>query len=111
MLPCALLDANPTYAKVRHADGRGNRASTSDLAPFPNVSCSHALDTSVNTSVKTSYDKDCEELIPAATSSFPVPGSSEDTSGDKLSITKEAQNVELRRIKRQRRPPERWGYH
>ena len=50
--PVQLLDANPTYAKVRHADSRESTVLTFDLAPFPNASCNRTLDISVNTSAK-----------------------------------------------------------
>ena len=106
-----LLDANLTYAKVRYADGRESTVSTSDLAPFPNVFCNRAPDASVNTSAETSSDKDCKATVPPATSNSLVPDTSEVRSDDKLPITKEAQNTELRRSRCQRRPPERWGYH
>ena len=108
--PVHLLDANPTDAKVRHADGRESTVSASDLAPFPNVLCNRAPDASVNTSAETSSDKDCEATVPPATSNYLVPDASEVTCDDKLPIPKEAQNVKLRRSRRQRRPPERWGY-
>ena len=109
--PVHLLDANPTYAKVRHADGRESTVSTSDLAPFPNLSCNRSPDATVNTPAETSFNKDCEATVPPATSNSLVPDASEVTSDDKLPIAKEAQKVELRRSRRQRRPPERWGYH
>ena len=99
--PVHLLDANSTYAKVRHADGRESTVSTSDLAIFPNVSCNRAPDASVNTSAETSSDKDCKATVPPATSNSLVPDASEVTSDDKLPITKEAQNVELRRSRHQ----------
>ena len=98
-----LLDANSTYTKVRHADGRESTISTSDSAPFPIVSCNRAPDASVNTSAETSSDKDYEATVSPATSNSLVPDASEVTSDDKLPITKEAQNVELRRTRRQRR--------
>ena len=96
-----LLDANPTYAKVRHADGRESTVSTFDLAPFPNVSCNRAPNATMNISTETSSDKDCEATVPLATSNSLVPDASEVTSDDKLPIAKEAQNVELRRSRRQ----------
>ena len=88
--PVHLLDANLTYAKVGRADGWESTASTSDKAPFPNVSCNRAPDASVNTSAETSSDEDWEAAVSPATSNSLVPDASEVTSNDKLPITKEA---------------------
>ena len=37
-----LLDANPTYAHIRHQDGRESTVSVRDLAPYPKVQDSYS---------------------------------------------------------------------
>ena len=108
-----LLDANPKYALIRHADGRESTVSTGDLAPYPDdannqkpiavkpIENSKILSEEArDVSTTDTHDKSCQESpnTPKESENSPSP----------LDIT---DMPTLRRSTRIKRQPDRYGYN
>ena len=96
-----LLDANPTYAKIRHSDGRESTVSLKHLAPLPEES---AEESTVPLEHSTPPDTSAPIPIPNSASSPPTAPFAEETDSGQL------QEQHLRRSSRIRRPPDRLQY-
>ena len=108
-----LLDANPKYALIRHADGRESTVSTGDLAPYPDdannqkpitvkpIENSKILSEEArDVSATDIHDKSCQDSPDSPTES--------ENSPSPLDIT----DVPiLRRSTRIKRQPDRYGYN
>ena len=104
--PVELLMANPTYAKIRYADGRESTVSTSDLAPYPNVT--------PEPTVTFPPDETANELLPQTNTSPPPEDENESVNKNAADLNGSQSEVssqpEPRRSNRLRRPPQRYGY-
>ena len=113
-----ILDANPTYARVRREDGRETTVSTSDLAPYPNITneerntvVQHDAEILPPFPMQTDVSSDDKKTSPTTETQPPVTSpykrSSEGLSeSDSLETSP---TITLRRSERNRRPPERYG--
>ncbi|XP_078493837.1 LOW QUALITY PROTEIN: uncharacterized protein LOC144749298 [Ciona intestinalis] len=109
-----LLDANPLYARVRHSDGRESTVSTSDLAPCPgrpeSSSESNLLvhDTSGNVEKNSPLNMDQSGL---STDHESPTGNSEspNLSDNRVRSEPALPTPVLRRSRRERRSPDRFG--
>lgn len=104
-----LLDTNPSYARIRHADGRESSVSLKHLAPLPdNYTTPESLPQSSDPKVPVYYDDNDDNTVsgsplvsPSPESATPSPGT-----GTPPPVT----SPELRRSTRSRKPPDRLQY-